>query len=100
MKFEYSPELLAHMKKAEKNCMLVELVEANSSDLEITELHVWLIDQKTRDVFLNKKDYRSVPTDAGEVLLPPFPLTIDETVQFGLKKFLFFKWVSYTGIKI
>lgn len=100
MKFEYSPELLAHMKRTQKTCMLVELVEANSSDLEITELHVWLIDQKTRDVFLNKKDYRSVPTDAGEVLLPPFPLTIDEIVQFGLKKFLFFKWVSYTGIKI
>ena len=47
---------------------------------------------------VNKKEYRVVKTDAGEVLLPNFPLTYSDTVEFGLKKFLFFKQISCKGI--
>lgn len=100
MNFQYTPELLEHMKKVGKSTVLVELVEASSGDFDFTELHVFLADERTRKIFLEKKDYRPVATDAGEVLLPNFPLTFEPTVTFGLKKFLFFKYLSYTGIKI
>ena len=100
MKFEYTPQLLEHMKKVGKSTVLVELVEASSGDFDFTELHVYLADERTKKIFVEKKEYHVVPTDEGEVLLPNFPLTFDETVTFGLKKFLFVKYLSYTGIKI
>lgn len=100
MNIQYSPELLNHMQKIGNSCILVELVEVTSSDLEITELHVRLADFKTRSVFVEKKGYRIVHTEAGEVLLPPYPLTFEDPVEFGLKKFLFLKWISHKGIKI
>lgn len=100
MNIQYSPELLEHMQKTGNTCVLVELVEVTSSDLEITELHVRFADPKTRSIFLEKKGYRIFNTEVGEVLLPPYPLTFEDTVEFGLKKFLFLKWLSHKGIKV
>lgn len=100
MQIQYSPELLEYMKKTGKTCILVELVEVTSSDLEITELHVRLADPKTRSIFLEKKGYRIFSTEVGEVLLPSYPLTFEDTVEFGLKKFLFLRWLSHKGIKV
>lgn len=98
MNITYTPELLEHMKQKNNTTILVELVELNNTDLEIMELSVRLPDAKTRDIFINKKQYRVIQTDVGEVLLPNFPLTYSDTVAFGLKKFLFFKQISYQGI--
>ena len=100
MNIQYSPELLKHMQNIGNTCVLVELVEVTSSDLEITELHVRLADPNTRSIFLEKKGYRICNTEVGEVLLPPYPLTFENTVEFGLKKFLFLKWLSHKGIKV
>ena len=100
MNIQYSPELLEYMQKTGNTCILVELVEVTSSDLEITELHVRLAYPRTRSIFLEKKGYRVSATEVGEVLLPPYPLTFDDTVEFGLKKFLFLKWISHKGIKV
>ena len=88
------------MQKIGNTCILVELVEVTSSDLEITELHVRLADPKTRSIFLDKNGYRIFNTEVGEVLLPPYPLTFEDTVEFGLKKFLFLKWLSHKGIQV
>lgn len=98
MNFTYTPELLEYMKQKNNTTILVELVELNNTDLEIMELTLRLPDARTRDIFINKKQYRVMKTDVGEVLLPNFPLTYSDTVSFGLKKFLFFKQITYKGI--
>ena len=100
MKFEYSPELRAYMEKSGKKTILVEMVEINNSDLEVSELHVRFADKRTREIFVTKKRYRVVETELGEVLLPAFPLEFEETVTFCLRSILGIKSVKYTGIKI
>ena len=87
------------MQKKGQTTILVELVEVNS-DIDVTELHVRLIDDKMREVFLTKKGYRRFASEVGDVLLPPYPLTMEETVTFGLKSFLFIKYVTHKGMKV
>jgi len=99
MEIIYEPELLAFMEKKNKNIIVVEEVSINNSDIEIMELHVHLISEAIADEFKKKKRYRTVPTEHGEVLFPPFKLKIAETVTFGLKSFLGIKYLSYKGIK-
>lgn len=100
MEFQYEPRLLDYMEQKNKRTIVVELVEINNSDLDITELHVRFVDARLRDQFLNKKRYRLHTTPHGEVLLPRFPLKIEETVHFGLKSFLCFHSITYTGISV
>ena len=100
MNFIYEPELMEYMKEKGHKNIVVELVQINNSEIEIAELHVHFVDKRQTEIFKTKKQYYSVETQMGEVLLPHFKLTFDEEIVFGLKKFLFFKSVSYKGIKI
>ena len=100
MEFKFEPKLLDYMQKHNKRTIVVELVEINNSDFEITELHVRFVNARLREQFLTKKRYRLHTTPHGEVLLPHFPLELEETVTFGLKSFLFFEHITYTGIKV
>ena len=100
MTIRYTPELIEHMNKKNNHTILVELVEINNTDLEVVDLHVYLPHKNQREKFLKEKKYRTVTTEVGEVLLPPYPLKIEEEVTFGLKKFWLFTSLSYTGIKI
>jgi len=100
MEFQYEPRLLDYMEQKNKRTILVELVEINSSDLDITELHVRFVDARLRDQFLTKKKYRLYTTPHGEVLLPRFPLKLEEPVRFGLKSFLCFHSITYSGIRL
>lgn len=97
MQIVYQPELLEYMGKEKKHIIVVETVLINHSEFEIMELHVHLIHDKQAEGF-RKKRYRSLPTEHGEVLLPPYKLNFQDTVTFGLKKFLFLKIVTYQGI--
>lgn len=98
MKFQYEPALLEYMEERNKHTILVELVQINHSDFEISELHVRFVDTRMRKQFLDK-GYRLQTTAHGEVLLPRFPLDMDQIVTFGLKSFLFWKYLTYSGIK-
>lgn len=100
MRFEYTPELREHMRKRGRSTIVVEMVEINNTDLEVSEFHVQLVDEKRREYFLTKKRYRLFTTEEGEVLLPRFPLEIEDTVTLGLKSFLWFKMLTCKGIKI
>ena len=100
MEFRYEPQLREHMMKHNKKTIVVEMVELSNSDLDVTELHVHFVDSRMREQFLSKKRYRLIETDLGEVLLPPYPLTLADTVTFGLKKFLFVSYITHTGIKV
>ena len=100
MTIRYTPELLEYMAKKNNNTILVDLVEINNTDVEVVDLHVYLPHPNQKEKFLKEKRYRTVTTEVGEVLLPPYPLKLDEEITFGLKKFWIFKSISYTGIKM
>ena len=100
MTIRYTPELLEYMAKKNNNTILVELVEINNTDVEVVDLHVYLPHKNQKEKFLKEKRYRVITTEVGDVLLPPYPLKLDEEITFGLKKFWIFTSLSYTGIKM
>ena len=100
MTVHYTPELIEYMDKKKNHTILVELVEINNTDVEVVDLHIYLPHPNQKEKFLKEKRYRTVTTDVGEVLLPPFPLELDEVVTFGLKKVLFLEYMTYKGIKV
>ena len=100
MTIRYTPELIEYMNKKNNHTVLVELVEINNSDVEVVELHVYLPHKNQKEKFLKEKRYRVITTEVGEVLLPPYPLQLEEEITFGLKKFGIFTSLSYTGIKM
>lgn len=100
MEIRYEQPLRDYILKKGKKYLLVEMVEINNSDIDMTELHVRFVNQRLRDQFVEKKRYRVVETELGEVLLPRFPLQMEETVNFGLRSFLGIKSVRCTGIKV
>ena len=100
MTIRYTPELLEHMDKKKNHTILVELVEINNTDVEVVDLHIYLPHPNQKEKFLKEKRYRTVTTEVGEVLLPPYPLKIDEEITFELKKFWVFAFVRCKGIKI
>ncbi len=100
MEICYTPRLLEHMRKHGKYTIVVELVEINNSDFEISELSVRFVNERLREQFVNKKGYRSIPAPEGELLLPRFPLALEPVVTFDLKKVLFVPVVTCKGITI
>lgn len=100
MEYVYEPALLEYMEQKGKKNIIVELVSCENSDIEITDLHVYIVDDERAKYFKEKKRYRSVKTSVGEVLLPVYKLDFDEKVIFGLKTFWIFKSVKYSGIRL
>ena len=100
MQFVYEPALEKYMLEKKKTNIIVEPVEVNNSDCDVTELHVYLANDKQAEFFKTKKKYKGHQTDLGEVLLPNYRLEYEETVVFGLKKFLFIRYVTYKGIRL
>ena len=100
MNFIIEDTLKAHMQRTGKNNIIVEMVTAETSDIEISEIHVYLANDKQAAFFKEKKRYRGYAVEEGEVLLPKFPLQCEEEVRFWLKTFWCFKTVGYEGIKI
>lgn len=98
MKFEYSDQLKEYIKQNNKKNIVIEVVTCNNSEIEIAELHVYLIDDKRARYFKEKKGYGFVTTEEGEVLIPKFKLTYDDIIYFDLKKVLFFHMLTYKGV--
>ena len=100
MTITYDEALRAHMAKKSMTTIAVEVISTQNSDLEITELYVHLLTDKRAAYFKEKKGFRAVKTELGEVLLPPYHLVYDQTIRFFLKKFLCFHGVGYEGIRL
>jgi len=100
LNFTYEPELIEYMKQKGRNVIIVELVSIDHSDIEMTDIHVYLANERQVRLFKEEKKYKSVQTSHGEVLLPQYKFEMAETVKFGLKSFWIFKSVTYEGIKI
>ena len=100
MNFIYSPELLAYMEKKKQRNISVEVASASHSDLEVTEIYFRLVTDSFADYLVNKRSYRSRETEVGRVLLPPYRLVYDETVEFGIKKYWIFHKFVFSGIHL
>ena len=104
--FYCTEELHEYMKKKRRRVLSVEVASSNSSDFEVTELYLRLVKDDFAEYLKEKKRYRGRPLyvrgtePAGEVLLPPYKLEIDEDVVFGLKKVLFFDRITMDGIRL
>lgn len=100
MNFIYEPALVEYMEKKNKKAIIVEVIASNSSDFEVTELHVHFVAEKQIDFFKTKKHFRSLTAPVGEVLLPPYRLEYEDTIHFGLKSFLGIRYVYQKGIRL
>lgn len=100
MEFVYQPELVEYMNKTGKRDIIVELVSIDHSDIEMTDLHVFLANEKQIALFRDEKKYRCVKTSEGNVWLPKYKFETDEKIVFELKSFWIFKTLKYSGIRI
>lgn len=100
MNIVYEPELRAYMAEKGMTTIAVEVMTSDHSDFEVTELYVHLIRDKQVPYFKEKKHFRAIRGELGEVLLPPYRLEYDDTLVFGLKKTWIFRSVKYTGIRL
>ena len=100
MDFYATPALQKYMKQQKKDTIVVEFVQVNSGDFDLSELHVHLADPKRVNFFLTKQNYRPISTEWGTVLLPRYPLELSDRITFDLKQILCFKSISYEGIKL
>ncbi len=100
MNITIEKELQEYMLQKNKHYIAVEVVTASTSDIEISELHVYLTNEKQAAILKEKKRCRGQQVEQLEVLFPSFPLQYEESVRFNLKRFLCFKMVGYEGMKI
>lgn len=97
---EYDEALREYMAKKGMSTIAIEVVSSQSSDFDFTELHVHLVSDKQAAYFKEKKKFRAVAGELGEVLLPPYTLEYDETLSFGLKRFWIFHSIKYSGVRL
>lgn len=100
MTITYDDALKEYMAKKGLTTIAVEVMSSQNSDFEFTELYVHLVRDRQAAYFKEKKKFRAVQGEAGEVLLPNYVLEYDETMHFYLKKFWFFRSVGYKGIRL
>lgn len=98
MKFFYSDSLIEYMNKVNKFTIVIEVVICNNSEIEIADLHVYLIDEIKAKFFKEVRGYGFVNTEYGQVLIPKFKLHFDENIYFDLKKIICFNFLKYKGI--
>lgn len=100
MNFIYEPSLQKYMRQKSKKNIAIEVISSNSSDFAITELHVHFTNEKQAPFLITAKNFRSLATNMGQVLLPPYRLEYADTITFRLKSFLGIKYIAQEGIRL
>ena len=100
MKVEHSPELLAYMQEKRRKTISVEVAKSDHSDFEVAEIYLRLVKDDFASYLKDKKRYRSVKTEEGELLLPPYVLEIDPVVRLCLKRRWVFRTITVDGIRL
>ena len=100
MTFHYSEQLKEYMEKKNKEYILVEVVTADTSDVEVTEIATRFVDKKMADHYIHEKHYRVEAGEVGQLLLPRYPIQYADIVELSLKSFLFIHLVTQKGMKI
>ena len=100
MVFQYSEKLKDYMRKSGKEYILVEVVTADTSDIEVTEIATRFVDARMAANYIEKKHYRAVDGEVGRILLPKYPIQYADTVELDLRSFLFIHLIAQKGMKI
>lgn len=100
MTFNFSDKLKDYIKKADKKYILIEVVTADTSDIEVTEIATRFVDEKMASTYVEKKKYREEETEVCTLLLPRYPIKYSDTVELDLKSFLFIHLITQKGMKI
>ena len=99
MEVIYSPELLAYMEARKKYNVSIEVAASNTSDIEVSEIYLRLVNDEFAE-YLKKKRYRSISTETGQVLLPPYRLHVEKTIRLGCKKHWLFHSLTVEGVRL
>ena len=99
MEVIYSPELLTYMDARRKHNISIEVAASNTSDIEVTELFLRLVNDDFA-AYLEKKNYRSIRTEVGLVLLPPYRLHVDPVIRLNCRKRWLFHSLSVEGVRL
>lgn len=97
MRFAYTEELCRYMEETGKRSIVVEVAQSDG-DFEVTELYIHFTSEKQSELFQKRQGFHRFETELGEVLLPNYRLQYAEVVTFGLKKALFWRALTQTGI--
>ncbi|MGX8692624.1 MAG: hypothetical protein ACSW8E_02585 [Clostridia bacterium] len=97
---EYDEALRDYMAKKGMSTIAVQVASSEHSDLEVTELYIRLVSDSMAAHLKEKKRFRAIRGELGEVLLPPYKLEYDETIRFSLKKIWIFHSIKQTGIRL
>lgn len=100
MNFVYDNVLLQEMRKKNRKNIAIEVAASNHSDIEVTELWYRFVKDSYADYLVEEKKYRTVTTEVGRVLLPPYRLHYDETVRFYLQKHWIFTQLKAEGVHL
>lgn len=94
------PELVSYMKDTGKRNIVVQVAQAEHSEIEIAEIFVQLMNDRRADGLAAKRySVRQLPDSGLRVLFPPYHLIYEDTVTFAMKKIGPFKKVSWKGIR-
>lgn len=96
----YDDALIEYMKNKGKENVLVEVASSNTSDFDVSELYLRFVPDKFADSLIATKHYRSVEAPVGRLLLPPYHMHIEETIELSLHSFLMIKWIKQKGLKL
>ena len=100
MNIIFEPELMAYMEKKNRRNISVEVATSNASDFEVTEIYLRLVSDSYASYLTEKKRYRLIKAEGGNVLLPPYHLVYQDTLVFGRKKRWLFHFLTYQGISL
>lgn len=100
MRFEYSENLKKYMHRTHKEYILIEVITADTSDLEVSEIATRFVDKRMAEHYLTKKRFRQIEGEVGWLLLPPYPVKYSDTVALSLRSFLFIHLITQKGMKL
>lgn len=100
MNFIYEPELIEYMQNKKRYNIIIELVSIDHSDIEMTDIHVFLANERQLKLFKEEKKYKTIKTSVGEILLPQYKFDVDDEIILGLKTTWCFKYITYKGIRV
>lgn len=98
MTFEISPELSDYMKAKNRSAIAVTVADTSNTDINVEELYIRAVDEKTAAYMKNKQGFHSYPGPGCEILLPNYILEYAPTVRFYIKKLWIFKIIKSEGI--
>ena len=99
MNFRYEEPLKEYMRKKDISDIFIEVYMCHSW-AGITEIYARFANKKKTEFLKSKKHYRSIPTEMGEILLPPIKLEYANPVVLGLQSSIFGKLITLQGVKI